>query len=220
MFFILQVTVALAYASDNIVAAQVLRATAVPDYAMPMKLFSLAGIFPTLLFAGLWPAYGEAIARGDIAWIERTLKRTLSTTLVVVGVPAVGLVLFGREILHLWVGDAVRPGFALMAGMGAWCVLSALGNTVAVFLNGANELRAQVLCSLAMAPTAIVLKIVLARMWGLPGIVWAIVFSYVVCTALPLAWLVPHRMRELRRAHRSSPEALGTMAVSRAMEQG
>jgi O-antigen/teichoic acid export membrane protein len=75
LFLILQLVAAVAYASDNLVIAQMLGASAVADYAIPEKLFSLIAMALAMMLAPLWPAYGEALARGVRLWVRRSCGR-------------------------------------------------------------------------------------------------------------------------------------------------
>ena len=77
LFFVLQCAFALSYTSDNIVIAQILGAAAVAAYAVPQKLFSVVSLGIGMATGPLWPAYGEAIARGDVAWVRRAFRGSL-----------------------------------------------------------------------------------------------------------------------------------------------
>jgi O-antigen/teichoic acid export membrane protein len=190
LFFVLQIVGALAFFSDNLVAAHVLGAAAVTQYDVPRRLFDAVALVVVMYVTPLWPAYGEALARGDVQWVRATLVRsTLMLTVFAIGCGVV-LVAFGRQILHLWVGPSVSPPLSLLAGFACWTVLWTAGSAAAAFLNGAGRLRFQVLSAVAMGLSAITLKLVLARSVGLPGIVWATIIAYAVCSAIPLAWYV------------------------------
>ena len=173
LFFVLQLAAALAFASDNLVAAHVIGAASVAEYSVTMQLFSLPTLILGTLFLPLWPAYGEAVTRGDFAWVERTLKRSLLLAVVVAGIPSVVLILAGRPIVQWWAGSSLAPSFLLLLGLGIWAVLQATGNAVAMFLNGASVVRLQVICASLLALVGLAAKITLARRWGLPGIAWA-----------------------------------------------
>ena len=73
-FFILQMGVTLIYGSDNLIITQFLGPEAVTQYAIPYQMFSLSLVIFNIVIAPLWPAYGEAIARGDIAWVTKSLE--------------------------------------------------------------------------------------------------------------------------------------------------
>jgi O-antigen/teichoic acid export membrane protein len=200
LFVILQLASAFAFATDNIVVAQVLGPGAVTQYAVPMKMFAVLGVAAALMYAPLWPAYGEAVARGDVEWVKRTLVRSLGMTLLLCGLPAVVLVFWGKAIVHLWVGPEIQPPFLLLLGMGIWAVLVGLGSALAMFLNGANILKFQVVCAALMAGAALVLKIWLAKQAGVAGVIWGTVIAYSVFSALPMIFYVPWVLNDLRRS--------------------
>lgn len=191
LFFVLQVTVAVAYTSDSIVIAQLLGASAVAEYAVPEKLFGLITLAMSMVLAPLWPAYGEAIARRDSIWVQQTLKRSLLTVLGLSIVAAVGLLFMAPALLRLWVGAAIEPPLGLLAALAVWKVVEAGGNALAMFLNGAHVIGMQVAVALATAIAAIGLKVLLIPHWGISGAVWATVIAYVMMAALPYAVLVP-----------------------------
>jgi O-antigen/teichoic acid export membrane protein len=185
LFFILQIAVAMAFASDNLVAAQILGPQAVAEYAIAVRLFSIPTIVLSMLFTPLWPAYGEAIVRGDIVWVKRTLLRSLLLALIGASSASVIFVLFGGQIIVLWAGTAVAPSFGLLLGLGIWTVLSATGNAAAMFLNGAGMIKFEVISSILMSISALIAKIMLARMIGVPGIVWGTILAYIIFSGIP-----------------------------------
>jgi O-antigen/teichoic acid export membrane protein len=199
LFFVLQIAVALAFSSDNIVAAQVLGPVAVALYSIPVKLFSMAPMILSMILYPLWPAYGESIARGDIAWVKRALGRSLVVAVLITALPSVFLVVFGPQIIKLWVGADMIPPFLLLLGFGVWTVMAAAGNAVAMFLNGGNFLSFQVVIAVLMSIGALILKIMLAHAIGLPGIIWATVLAYTVFTAVPMGFYIPRKLSRLSR---------------------
>jgi O-antigen/teichoic acid export membrane protein len=205
MFFILQATMVTTYFSDNLIVAQVLGSAAVPQYAVPAKLFGFIVTVISMLVWSLWPAYGEAMTRGDFAWVRRTVVRTLVLTLVLTTGPALLLVLVGRPLIQLWVGDSVEPSLWLLAGLAAWAVVSGVGGAVAIFLNGAGILRFQVVCGILMFAAALPLKIVFARTWGVAGVPWAAVLAYGAFVGIPMAVYVPRLLRRLSSGSMAGP---------------
>jgi O-antigen/teichoic acid export membrane protein len=200
LFFVLQLAAALAFASDNLVAAQVLGTETVAEYAITLQLFSLPMLLLGTLFAPLWPAYGEAVTRGDVLWVRQTLKRSLLLAALLSGIPSMVLLLWGGPLIHWWAGPSITPSFWLLAGLAVWAVLQALGNAVAMFLNGASVIRLQVICASLLALVGLAAKIILARRYGLPGIAWATVLAYSVLVATPYLVAVPRILRLLPAA--------------------
>jgi O-antigen/teichoic acid export membrane protein len=197
-FFLLQIAGALAFASDNIVAAQVCGPSAVTQYAVPMRLFAALASVLALFNNPLWPAYGEAAARGDIDWAKRTLIRSLWWTLLISALLATIVMLFGKVIIYHWVGPQIRPSLSLLLGMAIWSVVGTLGGALAIFLNATNLIRFELMCAVPLAFTAVFAKIVLARWIGIPGIIWGLVIAYALTTVLPSAVYIPRALSTLK----------------------
>jgi O-antigen/teichoic acid export membrane protein len=206
LFFVLQLVAAAAFFSDNLVAAHALNASAVTQYAVPMKLFDMIALVCGFLLAPLWPAYGEALARGDHSWVKRTLARSLSATVIGTSFASLLVVLSANAILRVWAGGTVHSTPLLLVGFGVWTILNTGGVAVAMFLNGVGAIRFQAVCAAIMGATALALKIVMARTFGLPGIIWGTIVAYTLCTAIPIGLYIPRLMRELaRRSSATSP---------------
>ncbi|MHB1132148.1 MAG: lipopolysaccharide biosynthesis protein [Chloroflexota bacterium] len=198
LFFVLQVAVALAYSSDNLIAAWVIGLDAVAQYSVPTRMFAVVTMVVALPLSPLWPAYGEAIARGDAGWVRNTLLRSTGMAALMAGFPVLLLVVFGARIVDLWVGPGLTPSLLLLTGLGVWTVIAGVGNALAMFLNGANIIRFQVVSATLMACAAIVLKITLAQNMGVAGIVWGTVAAYTAFTAIPLAVYLPRILQSFQ----------------------
>jgi O-antigen/teichoic acid export membrane protein len=197
LFVILQMAVALAFASDNMVAAQILGSAAVAHYAVAKKLFDMVGNVLKMILSPLWPAYGEAAARGDMTWIRSTLTRSVIMTAALSLVPSVILVFAGHWIIRAWVGPEIAVPTMLLVGFAIWTVFSSVGNAVAMFMNGINRIGFQAKTALALAITALVAKILLAEQIGLAGIIFGTNIAYFVCTLIPFTWYTPKLLAEL-----------------------
>ncbi len=197
-FFLMQIAVAVAFSSDYIVATRILGPEATAQYAVAMKMFSIPALFIGMALVPLWPAYGEAITRGDVDWVRKTLIRSLALVLIFTVPPSLFLVLLGGPVAELWVGPEIVLPFLLLLGLGLWTVLGGAGNAASMFLNGANVIRPQAVLALLMAAVAITGKILLAESIGIAGIIWATVLSYAVLVAIPYVALVSKTLSSLR----------------------
>lgn len=202
LFFILQLAAAIAFSSDNIVAAQVLGPGSVTEYSVAMRLFSVITMALGMILAPMWPAYGESIARGDIVWAKRMLARSLVWSFLLSVVPSIFLVLFGKDIIQIWVGPQIAPTLMLLMGLGVWTVIASVSNALAMFLNGVNALRFQVICASMMSISAIILKIFLAKVVGISGIIWGTVIAYVIFAAIPYAVMIPKLLYNMENAQK------------------
>jgi O-antigen/teichoic acid export membrane protein len=197
MFFALQLLLAIAYSADNIVVARVLGSDAVPDLAIPFKMFNLVAVGIAILVGPLWPAYAEAVAVGDVDWVRATLRRSLLAVLSIAVPACTALVIFGDSLLDLWVGGAVESSTALLVGLGVWTVLGGTGATVAMFMNALGALKIQVILAFLFTAFNLPLSIILVSRIGVAGAIWGTVISYVVFVAIPLAFIMPRLLNTL-----------------------
>jgi O-antigen/teichoic acid export membrane protein len=195
LFFGIQIAMAVAFTSDNIIIAQRLGAESVTLYAVPEKMFSVIGVVINMLLFPLWPAYGEAIARGDRAWVRVTLIRSFWAAILTAAMLSSVFVIFGESIIKLWVGSTVKPPLMLLIGLGLWRVMDAGGNAVSMLLNGANAVRFELIVGLLMAAIAVALKLVFVSYIGVSGVIWATIIASLV--TLPLIfWFVRRWLNE------------------------
>ncbi len=190
LFFVLQLAVAVAYTSDQFVVANVIGINAVPQYALAADIFAIVPAGAALLLRPLWPAYAEAAAAGDIEWIRSTLVRSVRSVFVGAVAVSVLLVAVSGRLVRLLSHDAVCPGSGVLLAFGAWSVVLATGNAVAMALNGLAVVRMQVIVASAMALCNLALSIELARTMGVAGVLWGSVVAYIVCVGLPYARFV------------------------------
>jgi O-antigen/teichoic acid export membrane protein len=205
LFFILHLAGIVAFSSDNLLAIWACGPEAAGMYAIAVKLFSPCRLLAATVQLPLWPAYGEAIARGDIAWVRRIIVRSMITAEAIILPMALGIFFFGNELASLWLQRPVSLGYGLLGGVALWVVLESIGFGCSYFLNGASAIRVQALLSNCFAPAAVVARLALAAQFGISGIIWGTVLAYSIAVLLPYTWLVPRQIRDLMtRAQRDA----------------
>ena len=170
---------------------------------MPAQMFGLISTVLNMALSPLWPAYGEAIARGDHDWVKQTLYRSIILSVGLAAFLSTVLVFAGPWLLKLWVGKEINPPFLLILGLGTWKVVEAGGNAMAMFLNGANVVGLQIGLASAMGGTAIVLKVLLVGRFGVSGAPWSVIVAYCVFVILPLIVMLPNIINRLKLADKS-----------------
>jgi O-antigen/teichoic acid export membrane protein len=201
MFLILQVCVALLSSVDNLIVAQILGQEAVTQLAVPARLFSVAGAVAMIALMPLWPAYGEAMARGDIAWVKRTVIRSTVCAAAVSLTIALPLMVLGKPIVQAWAGVEIQPSQSLLVALGVWTVLSTVGTSISMFLNAANVVALQTVCAVAVGFTATALKTQIGGTYGSEGIVWVTNATYGVLAMAPMLWFLQYVLRQEQVMH-------------------
>jgi O-antigen/teichoic acid export membrane protein len=205
LFFVLQLVCAVSFSADNFIIARNLGAVAVPEYSIPQRMFALITMMSGMLVAPLWPAYGEAIARGDIGWVKRTLQKSL---LIVCGTTTAAscvLLLLSHQFLHWWVGSRVHPPTLLLVGLAIWTVIGCCGDALAMLMNGGEVIMFQVIVAGIFGVGCVVTKVSLVHHFGIVAVPWATIVTYLVLNALPCALYIPRFVRRLDANQVESP---------------
>ena len=204
LFFVLQIAVAVAYESDALVLTQILGPSAVTTYAVTMRVFLVVPVLAGFVLAPLWPAYGEAISRGDAEWVRRTLRRAVRGGLLLSVSGATILALVARPFIHLWAG--FRPPVLLVVAVALWMIVMTTAAVLAAFLNGARVIRPQVFLAIAMMLTNLGLSIVFTRWVGVSGVVWGSIAAQLGVVVIVSTTIIPRVIGRLEtRAPQFSP---------------
>lgn len=186
LFFVIQVSMAVSYQADNLIIAHFLGAETVPSYAVPSRLFSLVLILLSVLMSPLWPAYTEAIGRGDRDWIRRAFRRSCAVSFAIVLPTISALVVFGNLALRLWIGSRIHVPISLLVLLGLRCLMNSYLYPASMLLNGLGEVRFQAIVGAITALANIALSILLVARIGVVGAIAGTVLSEAIFLIVPI----------------------------------
>ncbi|MBM0240149.1 oligosaccharide flippase family protein [Micromonospora sp. ATA32] len=186
VFFVLTIVMSLANNADNLIIAHALGVQSVTEYAVPAKLMSQLGVLVYLVNLPLWPANGEALARGDLAWVRRTVRRMTAISLLVTALPSALLVLAGGRVFAAWLPIPLGGDRWLLAGLALWWVLLASFSPFLMVQNAAGVLRPQLVGLVLYLGVSVVAKWYGAKAYGLAAVPFIGFFAYGL-TVLPAA---------------------------------
>lgn len=184
LFFLLQIFSLVANSADNIIITQILGPSAVATYAITKKMF-LAIQVTQFIIAPLWPAFIESLNRKDYQWAEKTLIKILKYSMFFGGLVALPLVFFGGLIVELWVNENVIPSFYLLLGFFFFTIFQNYGGSMSVFLNNEDLIKKQLIFYSVASVAAIFLQIIFCKLFGLPGIVYGLLFGFLIFYVIP-----------------------------------
>ena len=205
MFFVLQVAGSIGFTSDNIVIAQILGAAAVAVYAVPQKLFSIVSVLVTIGLGPMWPAYGEAIARGDIEWVRKAFWGSLRWVVLVVTPTCALLAFIGPWIVRVVMGKSLSVPISVFIILGIWGAVAAVSNVVAVLLNGSGELRDQTIIATIASVSNLALSISLTRRFGVLGVCLGSIISQLTITIPAYIFVIRRLFSRLSKAEPKRP---------------
>jgi O-antigen/teichoic acid export membrane protein len=173
------------YQSDSLIVIYIVGAAGAGVFGLLAKVFSSM----TTLFAGglqqLWASTAHALAVGDLEWVRRSFLRVLLITTGFFAVAAVLVVLFGQSAMAIWAGDQAIPSVELLLAFAIWYTYNFVFGQISMLLNGANIVRIQALCAVAMAIVNVPLSIFLTHEFGLPGPLYGSLVSHLICVGVP-----------------------------------
>lgn len=173
-FLALSILTSVALNSDNLIIAARAGPEAVTAYAIPARLGSLLGLMITTLYLPLWAANGEALARGEIAWVHRSARRMSIYGALAVAIVGFSMAALGDQIVYLWMRRSFADQRLLLAVIAVLSVTMALASPFQMILSSQGATKPQIL---AWSMFAIVTLSAKALLVGPMTIWWAPMIS-------------------------------------------
>lgn len=196
LFFIVQSASLVAFQSDSLVIAQILGADAVTQFAVPAKLFMLIPAFIGLPLVPLWPAYREALERGDHEWLIRTLYRSIVLAGLVALAGATVLVVVGTPLIQFWAGNEVIASVSLLIPLGLYVLLLSVGVAVGMYFFAANHVVFLAITALSTVLVNLAVSIVLTRRVGVAGPAWGSVVG-ITLSLIAQLWFMRRKLQAM-----------------------
>ncbi|MEU8050208.1 lipopolysaccharide biosynthesis protein [Micromonospora haikouensis] len=207
MFFLVTILTGLSGNMDNLIIAHSLGPQSVTAYAVPARLAAMLGMLVTLINMPLWSANGDALARGDLAWIRRMVRRMVLLSLLATVVPSVCLVVAGDWIFARWLPVPLDGNRWLLAGLALWFLLLGAFSALMMVQNAAGVVRPQLVGLAAYLAVATVAKWYAVKAYGLAAVPFVGTVAYAL-TVLP-AGLYGYRRTLARHGGRHPPSSAG-----------
>ena len=200
-FLFLGLSFCLAQMSDSVVIANTAGAQDVASFAVHQKLASPIAFIGGMALTPLWAAYGEAMARGDVAWVRHAFRRSLAI-LAAAGIGLSALLMWGLEpLMQIWLRGRLPADGWMAAALLLWLSVELMGKAVSVFLHGVGMVSQQVWIAAAFLPICLAAKVWGGLHFGAVGVVFGTTLAFVLVHAWPYWRLV----RQWHRRHPLQP---------------
>jgi len=144
-FLVLSLLMTASIALDPWIVARTSDLTDVPNFAIPFRVFAFLSAFSVVLTLPLWPMHSSAVASGEVTWIRRITRRMTLANTAVSGATAVLAVLFGPQLLGIWLDGEIPSEPVLWGGLGLWWFVQSATGPAFMVQNGAEVLAPQLL---------------------------------------------------------------------------
>lgn len=185
VYFALQLGGIVGWGSDALIAASFLGASAVAPLVVAQRLFQFVTLPLSIINGPLWAAYADARARNDVAFIKLTLYRSMKVTFISATIVSSVIFLTSGWLTSLWLGAETIFPPGLLIAFGIWAIIDATGNCLAMYLNGCNIVKIQLIVVVLFCLLAVPLKLLLPPKVGISGLIFATLGAYLLCVVLP-----------------------------------
>lgn len=219
MFMLLTLTQALSVQIEPVMIARLAGVEAVASYSVVQKLFAQPQVLVTLFLVAQFPAYGEALTRGDDAWIVQHFRRSLIAATAIVIVGCGSLALLAQPLLALWIGDAIQPSTRLIACLAVYGAVATIANVFTYFFFALGLYRRVILAHAVMIAINIPLAILLIPRLGPEGSAIAISTGYLLALIGPSLYSIRSIIRELPKLRKKELENTGAIDETKEARQ-
>jgi O-antigen/teichoic acid export membrane protein len=200
-FFLLSILTSIGLYADNVIIAHLSGLESVAMYSVAARAIMIVGAVMSMICVPMWAANGEALARGDIAWVRRNTARLVKLSIGFTTLAAVLMISLGPLVLRVWLGSGFEVSRLLLGALALFAIGTSASAPFFMVLNAAGVVYPQVMLFLIFTPVALVAKIELGRIFGPVGVAAAggLCYGMIVVPAVVLL---------ARRVYRHSEPAL------------
>lgn len=208
--FGLELGATLAGTAPTLALASIAGPAAVPFFAVPARLLSMGTSIVSSFAALMQPAFGEAYARGDLAWVRSTLSQLSEKTLLAISLAAAVFVGLGGAFVSAWTVGKLNVSATMLASVAMAGAVATVIGPMKFLLTGINQHRWAAVTEVANGVLAVVLSSLAVHLLG-PDWVGLGVFAAAACTSL---WCLPALAKLKLGMERVMPEATQVLKMA------
>lgn len=168
-FFIIQVSMILIFQVVNIILSRVLGPTAVTEYNVTYKYFSITMMVFNIVLSPYWSAFTDAYTKGDFKWMKKIHKK-LTKVWFLLSLINILLLICSPFAYHLWLHDTIDIPWSTSISMFIYINVLSFSTMYMILLNGTGKVFLQMVIYLICALVAIPLSVALCRILGISGV--------------------------------------------------
>ena len=179
LFLVLSILTSVSLSFDSFIVTKAVGISETAAYSIANRIALFIGIISTMLSTPLWAANGEALERGDYAWVKsRTVKMTWLSFWGSVGA-SVFLIILANPVLA-WMGKDLYVSIPVLIGMCLTQILIATANPAFMVLNASRRITVQIIMFTVYSVISLAVKFYCGNIWGTIGISMGGAISYLI----------------------------------------
>lgn len=178
-FFFLSILTSISLSMDSFIVARVMSLSDSAPYSISYKIAHLISIVTAMLATPLWAANGEAIVRGDIAWVKKSTRSMALLSVALSTLVSAVLMLITNPVLF-WMKDGMTIPLFTLTGMCVMQIAVSAASPYFMVMNAQRVVGRQIVIYGIFTIVSLGLKIFFAESLGTAGIAWIGTLSYIV----------------------------------------
>jgi O-antigen/teichoic acid export membrane protein len=160
----------------------------VTPYNLVTKIFTIYYTVSSIIFTPLWGAFGNAFASNDLQWVKKRFSQIRISMLMLYGCFFLGVVVFGKLFLRLWVGPDIHVSIVLILLIGFYYLIRQWMDLYSMLINAVNAVKLNAIFALPHGLISALLMYIGAKLWGVNGMVVGVScsFLFIGCWLSPL----------------------------------
>jgi O-antigen/teichoic acid export membrane protein len=184
IFVLLQFFSFINLSADSLIIQHYSGIASVTSFELVKKLFSISSIF-IFFIAPMWPAFSEAIQKGDIKWAKNAIYNSMRFLIGIAAILLLPFLLFGKKIFFLWIGPGFEPSYIILFGFYLFSLISLFGGIVASLFNSSIFLKRQLTVVSIASISTLITKLFFIKHYGLDYVIWANVICFMIFFVWP-----------------------------------
>lgn len=188
-FFLLSILTTSGLAIDTFIVAHVGSLSDATPYSILHKVAYTISIVVSMLCSPLWPANGEALARGDKAWVRKNTLKISRIAFTFAIVISTIILIFAQPMFQLWLGQDFHVSIMCLSGM---CVTQIILSAISPYfmvLNASNVVKKQIYIFTLFTGFSLALKFIVGPHTSVNIIPWINNICYLIfIVPFVLAW--------------------------------
>ena len=152
-----------------------------------------------MLSTPLWAANGEAMQRGEYAWVKKATKNIMLISLGLSTAASVGVILLIKPALFILSDGVVAPDYPLLSVMCLMQIVTSITSPYFMTLNAAGIIKYQIVTYAIYALISLPLKFVLGEHFGMLAITWVGVITYALLLTIPTIYQAKKHIKDKMR---------------------
>lgn len=178
-FFLINIQAVVLYQTTNVLISNVSSPIWVTSYNIAYKYLNVAMMLYTIVVGPLWPAYTDAYAKKDFAWMNniytKMRKMALYSSLI-----CIAMALFAPIVYHYWIGDSVDVPMEMTWIVMIYTVLLCWNQLVSTFIAGIGKLQVHLYVALIGMCVHVPLAYSLSNFIGPYGVITSMIIINLV----------------------------------------